>query len=675
MAQISPLTGTSGKDNFVVSGDPFNGVDVSASGRQVVNQPSQLNEFIIAEDQFVLDATDLGITGQSVFINGTVEELTTSTTRNANIIIVQGAFANAGAAATAIAGTGVANSAGVFVYFNQTLQINRLVYSANLGAATADISILGNIRTLSGDIARNALPSFSAVNFLLADNTVIGDNTDNSLIGTPAKDFIEGREGNDILDGLGNADTLTGGVGADTFSFSGDPFDGGNISLPGRQIIGNEDFVTDFDFANDRYRLNAADFGITGDVQFVSLDATVAGAAIPAGANVIVLQNSDNDRNPATPFLAGTAANQVAGLVEQDGAGFFVYFNSNLQLNRLVYSTNLNDPTADLKVLARQTDLTGQSAIAALVDFSASNFEFQDRTLNTTGGQQIIQVGSGEILQVANFGGVGRGAQPAATTIQEIDTLQFSGKDLIAQNLQLTQTGDDLEITFAEDATGTQVILTNFALDNLDNLQLQTGGSIARGNILFGNETAFVDSFDVFDADATRNLLFNRNTVTFLNDLNNVVLGFHNSDDVINAQGGDDRIFGLSGNDLLRGGAGSDILLGEIGSDRLYGGTGDDTLVGGQGNDFLRGGFGADVLRGDDSFGPLGHDTFVLAAGEGSDIILDFQQGTDLIGLAGGLGFNSLSFEGNAIRFGDELLATLVGVNTTTLVAGNFVQV
>jgi Ca2+-binding RTX toxin-like protein len=590
-------------------------------------------------------------------------------------VVVQGAFANAGAAATEIAGTGVASGAGVFVYFNQTLQINRLVYSADLGSATADISILGNIRTLTGDAAQNALSTFTAPNFLLAANTVVGDDNNNVLLGTAAQDFIDGRGGNDLIDGGAASDTLTGGAGENTFAFSGDPFDGADVSLPGRQVIGNEDFITDFDFAQDKYQLNAADFGVSGDVNFVALDASAPDASIPTGANVIVLLNADNDNNPATAFNAGTAASQIATLANEDGAGFFVYFNSGLQLNRLVYSTNLNDPTADLKILSRQTDLTGQSAIDALTNFSVANFEFQDRTLDTSGGQQIIQVGVGETLQVENFGGIGRGARPSRSTIEEIDTLQFTGDGLTAENLQLTQTSEDLEISFLKDATNTKVVLQNFDLENLDNLRRNTGANVDRGNIIFGNESGFEDSFDGFDANSTRSGIFNRDTVTFLNELDNIVRGFNHSNDVINAQGGDDRVFGLSGDDVLRGGADDDTLLGNAGYDSLYGDVGVDTLVGGNGDDLLQGGAGSDVLVGDNFFGGHGSDTFVLTPGEGSDIILDFQVGVDFIGLTASLNFSNLSFAGNTILFGQETLATLTGIDTTTLGARAFVQV
>ena len=66
-----------------------------------------------------------------------------------------------------------------------------------------------------------------------------------------------------------------------------------------------------------------------------------------------MLQDTDNDGNPATPFNAGSAANLIANALSDDGAGFFIYSNSVLAVNRLVYSTNLNSTTADLSILAR----------------------------------------------------------------------------------------------------------------------------------------------------------------------------------------------------------------------------------------------------------------------------------------------------------------------------------
>ncbi|MGF1493311.1 MAG: esterase-like activity of phytase family protein [Microcoleaceae cyanobacterium] len=131
--------------------------------------------------------------------------------------------------------------------------------------------------------------------------------------------------------------------------------------------------------------------------------------------------------------------------------------------------------------------------------------------------------------------------------------------------------------------------------------------------------------------------------------------------------GGDDTISGGAGNDRIGGKAGNDVLFGDEGNDRIWGDQGDDLLSGGPGNDELHGDSG-------DLFG--GADTFVLAAGEGTDTIVDFEIGLDLIGLEG-LTFADLSLESQgsdlAIIAGDETLAIVQGVEA--LVADHFTVV
>ncbi|TRT44375.1 MAG: tandem-95 repeat protein, partial [Microcystis aeruginosa Ma_QC_C_20070703_M131] len=107
--------------------------------------------------------------------------------------------------------------------------------------------------------------------------------------------------------------------------------------------------------------------------------------------------------------------------------------------------------------------------------------------------------------------------------------------------------------------------------------------------------------------------------------------------------GGDDLIIGSNQRDILKGGIGNDSLYGGGDFDKLYGEEGDDLLDGGAGLDILSGGSGAD--------------RFVLAAGNGSDRILDFNalEG-DLFALSG-LNFGQLSFNSNQILSGIEALA------------------
>jgi Ca2+-binding RTX toxin-like protein len=224
----------------------------------------------------------------------------------------------------------------------------------------------------------------------------------------------------------------------------------------------------------------------------------------------------------------------------------------------------------------------------------------------------------------------------------------------------LTQNGNNLEVTF-EGISGDKVVLQNFALQSLDNFA-SVGANLAIGNILFDGQTSITESYDVIDANSTQATLSQRNSVTFLNDLNNTVTGFDSSNDVINGQGGNDTLNGKGGNDLLRGGAGDDRLLGGAGNDTLRGGTGLATLAGGTGNDI-----------------------FVLTSGDGTDTITDFSRTADKIGLANGLSFGQLILtQGigtnlkNALITDStthELLAILGGVQASTLNSTMFVTV
>jgi len=155
-----------------------------------------------------------------------------------------------------------------------------------------------------------------------------------------------------------------------------------------------------------------------------------------------------------------------------------------------------------------------------------------------------------------------------------------------------------------------------------------------------------------------------------------------NGNDTIFGGNGDDVLRGdfnsrssnntLGGDDVIYGGAGSDRIGGKAGNDSLFGQNGDDQIWGDAGDDLLRGGLGNDTLFGDNGSGGDGSDTFILAAGEGTDTIGDFEVGEDFIGLADGLTFGQLSVtqEGNntVISFGDETLAILNQVQAETLI-------
>ncbi len=156
---------------------------------------------------------------------------------------------------------------------------------------------------------------------------------------------------------------------AATFTFDTEPFAGTDaLTEPGRQIVGGPGLEVSFSTASDVYVFHTGRFGI----KTLSLGNDLAPNLPATGVNVVVLRTTDNDADPSTAFGAGNAATLIADQLTESAPGFFVYFNSGLNLPRLVFSTDLSDSTADLQILARMTNLLGQPG--ELAGFTASNF-------------------------------------------------------------------------------------------------------------------------------------------------------------------------------------------------------------------------------------------------------------------------------------------------------------
>lgn len=165
-------------------------------------------------------------------------------------------------------------------------------------------------------------------------------------------------------------------------------------------------------------------------------------------------------------------------------------------------------------------------------------------------------------------------------------------------------------------------------------------------------------------------------------------LSGENGDDILHGGQGNDEVFGDAGNDRLSGSIGNDQLLGEQGddflngdqgSDRINGGDGEDELIGGEGKDGLVGGSDNDILN-----GGKGADVFVLERGGGRDIIQDYKDSEDWIGLPQNLDrpsefirFQDLTLSNQGrdtlISLGSESLAILKNVRPNELQAFDFV--
>lgn len=101
--------------------------------------------------------------------------------------------------------------------------------------------------------------------------------------------------------------------------------------------------------------------------------------------------------------------------------------------------------------------------------------------------------------------------------------------------------------------------------------------------------------------------------------------------DTLRGGDGADALDGEQGDDVLEGGAEADVLRGKAGFDSLDGGPGDDSVFGGNESDTLRGGTGDDRIAGE-----AGQDMFIFAAGDGADLVFDFQPGSERLLFVGG---------------------------------------
>jgi Ca2+-binding RTX toxin-like protein len=257
------------------------------------------------------------------------------------------------------------------------------------------------------------------------------------------------------------------------------------------------------------------------------------------------------------------------------------------------------------------------------------------------------------------------------------DGYPFPDRDVVqlAQEDNAPRTGDaDFAPDGSEQDALAEYLAANFSEENpFSEADTPIEEDTRIRNLLFEIDPQFIGG----DADDTLYGTDEGNTIA--GDLgDDLILGL-DGDDILRGDfnkratqdgtnGGDDIIFGGAGNDRIGGKAGNDFLLGESGDDQIWGDDGDD---------IIRGGLGNDRLVGDNFSDGQGSDIFILAADEGTDTILDFEVGTDFIGLAG-ITFEQLSFgAGGEIKVGDqpdaEVLAVLQGVDTTTLTASDFV--
>ncbi|MDZ8032149.1 calcium-binding protein [Nostoc sp. DedSLP04] len=599
------LTGGGGNDIFLYGGSNYINTIPDFGG---VGKGINPTAAVIAEVDILSFQNYSGFTAQNLLLtqNGTSLSINFQGFGNTGFILENFALSNLDNLSKS---TGATVDLGNILFYGQTTITDSFdVFDAN---STQSTVFKKNTVTFLNDL----------------DNNVSGfDNSNDVINGQGGDDIIQGLSGNDILRGGAGNNTLNGGVGDDTLyadsPSSNNLFNGGdgNDFLFASGSYKYYSYAPDYDdrsLGNNTLNGGAGDDTLNASGSFGdnlldggdgndSLSISGSGSSGEYSASISGSEGDNTLKGGAgddTLSASGSSGDNL--LFGADGNDFLdisgyiyqyldSYFSSRSSGKNLLSGGDGNDTLTASGATGNNTlnggngddSLTGGGGKDSLTGGGGKD-KFIYKGLigdNTNGVRSTDPINTGTYI-IADFTGVGEGINPTAAVIAEVDTLIFQDNSgFTAKNLLLTQNGTSLEISF-QGYGDTRFILENFALENLDNLTKSTGATVDLGNILFSGQTAIADSFDVFDANFTQNTVFKKNTVTFLNDLDNNVSGFDNSNDVINGQGGDDIIEGLSGNDILRGGDGNDTLNGGDGNDTLDGGTGNNILNGGNGDD------------------------------------------------------------------------------------------
>ena len=252
-------------------------------------------------------------------------------------------------------------------------------------------------------------------------------------------------------------------------------------------------------------------------------------------------------------------------------------------------------------------------------DYSGSA---EDVLIGLTKDMNVTVIGSpgGDTMSIGN---TARAAYNSEAYYSGDFTIQLgAGNDVI--NSGHLQNGDSIDMGMGDDSVSAMFTGTwgTPAIGSASLVKLD--GGAGTDTISFEEGTPANDTIlSLTTANATNfeNLTGGSNAETLNGDGNA---------NVLKGKGGADTLNGNGGNDTL------DSNSSDSTNDKLYGGAGDDTLIGNGGDNILDGGAGADTIT-----SGSGLDTIVTGSGDGgsslsnADIITDFSNGSDIIGLSG----------------------------------------
>lgn len=536
----------------------------------------------------------------------------------------------------------------------------QLVASFGVAEQAATVTILDwsesskNYGIVLVDAPQPALtPQAGTVNFVGTDaaETVAGSNSGDVIDGKNGDDTIYGFAGNDTLKGDWGNDTLYGGDGDDTL----DGYIGNDVLVGG---VGND-------------TLSGA---IGSDTYLIALG---------DGQDVVSDARSSTDVN-IIEFGAGIAKESIGFAKSSNGLDLILSVGASGQTVTLQYFYGYGYD-ASIPVVSEIRFANGDvwdrnyllSVIPAVITQS-NDWVYggvANDSISTLGGNDIVWSGAGDDAVSGNDGGdqlygeagndtlVGGAGNDSLTGGDGDDTFVFvngDGADYVTGGSGVNRLNiNGTVVTGAFNETGYQ---SGVYADTAGNrFSINSSGLMT---VTYGTG-AQQSTVTIWDWNASTNN-FGFTLVTASQPAPQPVpppgatpvnITGTDSDESFAGSDGADTIDGKKGNDTLYGFGGNDALKGDWGNDVLYGGSGDDNMDGYIGNDILVGGIGNDTLS-----GSIGSDTYLIALGDGQDVVSDSRSATDLNVIEFGAGIAKESIVFSKSSNGTDLI---LGVGTS----------
>ena len=466
-------------------------------------------------------------------------------------------------------------------------------------------------------------------------DTLIGAAGDDLLIGGAGNDSLVGGSGDDTFRLFGNDvgnDYFIGGDGTDTISVY-DSFSTSRFLLDGAHAKSIE--WLSFDYGESVSGTNGRDVFNISAVGNVSRYATFN---LREGNDSFVGHSGDDyvDAGAGNDTLRGGAGDDR--LNGGAGADLLLYTDarSGVRVNLSLTDAQEIGGGRGFDTLSNIEHVIGSAFADRLAGNGSAN------TLRGGAGRDTLLGGGGNDLldggQGFDFAGYA-GANSGVNVSLAITKAQFAGvgqgmdRFVSIEGLEGSRFGDRLignaNANILSGAAGNDTLTGAAGADTLNGgagKDVLIGGA---GND-FLNGGAGVDTASYTGSIAVTVNLGNLNAQNtgygrdILRQVENVIGG--NAGDRLTGNAASNTLTGNGGKDILNGAAGNDTLFGGAGNDVLNGGAGHDVLIGGIGSDRLIGGTGSDRLTGD-----TGADAFVFQARGGTDRVLDFVRGSDVI--------------------------------------------